>query len=155
LFVILIPTCREKNLSHNGIIMKNNYFHWHELKSSLSDQKKDVFFRERDVWFCHLGFNLGSEQNGIGKNFVRPVLILKKFNLDTFYAIPLTSKQKEGRFYFSFSFKEKESTALLSQIRLLDRKRLDRKFGVITQKDFSSLQKKISGLLFSKSDPPG
>lgn len=134
--------------------MKNDYYHWHEIKSSLNERKKDVFFRERDIWFCHLGFNLGYEQNGTGKNFVRPIVIFKKFNLDTFYAVPLTSRKKEGRFYFSFSFKEKESTAILSQIRILDRRRLNRKIGVMTQNDFFSLQKEVSDLLCTKSDPP-
>jgi mRNA interferase MazF len=38
---------------------------------------------EYDAWrffYMKMGKNLGFEQNGKGENFVRPVIILKKFN---------------------------------------------------------------------------
>ena len=50
--------------------------------------KKAIFHEENLV--CHLGANVGFEQDGIGEDFLRPVLILRKFNVYMFWALPLT-----------------------------------------------------------------
>ena len=98
-----------------------------------------------------LGKNLGFEQNGGGKNFQRPVIVLRKFDSETFLAVPLTSKMKRGRFYFLFEFNGKPAVALLSQIRVLDKKRIQRKIGEISKKDALKLERKLIRLI--KSDP--
>ena len=37
-------------------------------------------FSEREVWFLKIGVNVGYEQDGNGKEYLRPAIILKKFN---------------------------------------------------------------------------
>ena len=108
-----------------------------------------IFFSEAEVWFCHLGENVGVEQDGKGNEFLRPVIILKKFNEQMFWAVPLTSLQKpKSKYYFSFSFQEnKKNTALLSQMRILDVKRLKEKMGIMNERDFFLVKKKIKQLL--------
>lgn len=49
-----------------------------------------------------MGQNIGFEQNGKGDNFVRPVIILKKFNKNMFFGIPLSTQIKDGKFYYYF-----------------------------------------------------
>ena len=97
----------------------------------------------------HLGENIGFEQDGRGVEFLRPVLVLKKFNNEISWVIPLTTSRKGERPYlFIFSFRKKEkSTAILSQIRLIDAKRLKYKIGYMGCKDFESLKTKIKQLL--------
>lgn len=53
---------------------------WGILKSRLSQKDKHILFKEGQIWWCHLGMNLGEEEYGKGPNFTRPVLILKKFS---------------------------------------------------------------------------
>ncbi|MFH1183402.1 MAG: type II toxin-antitoxin system PemK/MazF family toxin [Candidatus Moraniibacteriota bacterium] len=106
-----------------------------------------MFFHETEVWFCHLGINIGHEEAGKGDWFLRPVLILKKFNDKVFWAIPLTKTFRTGKYYYSFYFKDNKSTAILSQIRLLDAKRLRYKVGKISKKNFFNIKQKIKQLL--------
>ena len=129
--------------------MKKDYKKWHGEKILVNQKDDRVFFHLREIWFCHLGENVGFEQDGSGNGFLRPVIVLKKFNNEILLAIPLTKGNKPARpYYFSFSFLPKsESTAILSQIRLIDAKRLKYKMGDIGQSDFESLKKKIRRLL--------
>ncbi len=51
---------------------------------------------------------------------------------------------KKSIYYFDFVFKaDKKSVALLSQIKLFDCKRLDRKIGKINEEDFKKLKEKL------------
>jgi mRNA-degrading endonuclease toxin of MazEF toxin-antitoxin module len=60
----------------------------------------------------------------------------------------LTKTVREGIFYHSFEFKEGiTSTALLSQIRLFDAKRLHYRVGMINKEDFKLVKGKLKMLL--------
>ncbi|MFK5975850.1 MAG: type II toxin-antitoxin system PemK/MazF family toxin [Sulfurovum sp.] len=101
-------------------------------------------FKEREIFYAKLGYNIGFEQNGIGDNFIRPIVILKKFNSSLFYAIPLSTTEKRNQYYFEFEFKKGfKSVAILSQVRNLDAKRLLNKIGMMEKDDFELLKEKI------------
>jgi mRNA interferase MazF len=105
-------------------------------------------FYEREVWFCVVGENIGYEQDGRGPRFLRPVIVIKKFNNEVLWVLPLTTKEKTGKYYYSFKLGEKAvSTAILSQLKLIDAKRLEYKIGNLTQSDFKSLKSKLTQLL--------
>ncbi|NDB58407.1 hypothetical protein EB001_08170 [bacterium] len=74
--------------------------------------------------------------------------ILKKFNNETLWGITLTSKKKIGEYYFTFEHDSgRESTANLSQLRLIDSKRLKYQIGTISENDFVELKKRIINLI--------
>src|SRR3990167_6226333 len=128
--------------------MKKDFQKWHEKKKDIHENRPRVFFHEREIWFCYLGTNVGFEQDGSGDDFLRPVLILKKFNSEVLWALPLTKKGKKNhKYYFEFSsnFGEK-SSVILSQIRLIDAKQLKYKIGDMSEKDFGLLKAKIRQL---------
>ena len=121
---------------------------WHSCKQVIENEHPRLLFKEQEIWFCHLGENVGFEQDGRGPEYMRPVIVLRKFNSEVFWAVPLTMTQKRNRYYFSFTFKADEvSTAILSQLRLVDAKRLKYKIGTIHQSDFETLKSKIRQLL--------
>jgi len=125
-----------------------DYNLWHKLKTWLHNEKPRVFFHEREIWFCFLGSNIGFEQDGHGDKFLRPVIIVKKFNNEIFLGAPLSETDKKGIYYFHFSFTQGvKSNAILSQIRLLDAKRLKYKAGDISVGDFAELKDKLRQLL--------
>jgi mRNA interferase MazF len=134
--------------------MEKDYKDWTPLKKALHNQKEPrLSFDEREIWFCHIGENIGFEQDGRGESFLRPVVIIKKFNNEIFWGVPLTRVHKFLPFYFSFvpklisgDFPEK-STAILSQIRLIDAKRLRRRIGYMSEHDLSMLKQKLKALL--------
>ncbi|MBU1657586.1 type II toxin-antitoxin system PemK/MazF family toxin [bacterium] len=124
---------------------------WNEVKKIVQDENILVGFKNRDIFYMNMGKNIGYEQDGKGENFVRPVVVVKGFNKDIFFGIPLSTKLKEGKFYYQFSFKKQDETitniALLSQMRLFSTKRLLNKIGVIGKEDFQELKNKFKVLI--------
>lgn len=129
--------------------MKKLFELWNRLKQQIHTKEiSHFFFHEREIFFANLGQNIGTEMNGKGERFLRPVLILKKFGKDSAFVVPLSTQKKEGKFYFSFtSTKGILTTALLSQSRLIDVKRLQKRKGRILTDDFSLLKKELGKLL--------
>ena len=125
-----------------------DYSKWHKSKTYLHNSKLRPNFHEREVWFCALGNNVGYEQDGAGPGYLRPVVIIRKFNNQIGLVIPLTKSIKHGIHYFSLQFKAgSTSTAILSQVRLLDAKRLHYKAGNISQKCLGLLKQKLKQLI--------
>lgn len=128
--------------------MKKDFHKWHGKKSAIENIEKRPFFHEREIWWCMLGANVGFEQDGAGEDFLRPIVIFRKFNNEIFWAIPLTHTEKNTKYYFPFTFgKAISSTAILSQIRLIDARRLSHKLGNLLDADFVELTKKFKALL--------
>ncbi|MCR4280896.1 MAG: type II toxin-antitoxin system PemK/MazF family toxin, partial [Candidatus Kaiserbacteria bacterium] len=92
-------------------------------------------------------------QDGSDDRFLRPIVIIRKFNNDILWGVPLTRTQKDLPFYFAFNIRtetgasEEKSTAVLSQIRLIDAKRLRRMVGYISKEDAILLKEKLMALL--------
>lgn len=121
---------------------------WSLLKQTL--EKKDLvhFFYEKEIWWIHMGKNIGFEQDGKNNIFLRPVVIIKKFNKDLFWGIPLTTKNKKGKYYFQFTdINGVKENAILSQTRPYSSKRLKNKLGEISNKDFQNIKKAVKRLL--------
>lgn len=128
--------------------MKKDFQKWHDKKSHVDDIVKRPFFHEREIWWCALGANIGFEQDGGGEDFLRPVIVFRKFNNEVFWGIPLTRTQKKTKYYFTFCLEEMNpSTAVLSQVRLIDARRLSHKLGDLNDDDFEKLTKKFKALL--------
>jgi mRNA-degrading endonuclease toxin of MazEF toxin-antitoxin module len=120
---------------------------WSNKKCKIDQSKKRVFFHEREIWFTSFGQNIGFEQNGKGVEFLRPILVIKKFNNDLLWCLPLTRSEKKGRYYFAFILNGRMSIAILSQIRLVDSKRLQYKIGKIDRDIFAQIKEKLKLLL--------
>lgn len=120
-----------------------DFKNWHIRKNILNENKRP-FFHEREIWFIHLGLNIGFEQDGRGSDYLRPVVILKKFNQEIFWGIPLTKSENNSVHYFKLNL---ESRAILSQIRLFDSKRLSYKIETINEEMFKNLKQKFKALL--------
>jgi len=114
---------------------------WNEVKKNLHQKEKEVeFFKEKQIWWCSVGQNLGSESYGKGATFSRPVLVFKKLSERIFLGMPLTSKTKQGSWYVTIKHRGREITALLNQIRIYDKKRLLDRFGEIDDEDFRRIK---------------
>jgi hypothetical protein len=124
-----------------------NFINWHKIKNSIEKKEKRLNFQIRDVLFCSIGENIGFEQDGRGDEFLRPAIVIKKFNNEVFLGVPLTHTNKKGKYYFSFNLNDGISVAILSQIRLFDAKRIKYKIGMIDEKNFNTLKEKIRQLL--------
>jgi hypothetical protein len=65
---------------------------WCKLKVLLWNKKSKVIFKQRDIWWCSMGANLGEEMFGKGEKFTRPVLIFRKFTRNSFLGLPITKQ---------------------------------------------------------------
>lgn len=131
--------------------MRKDFDTWNLKKKQLEGCGLEFLsFHERQIWWCTLGLNLGDEQDGKNELFERPVLVFKKFNSRIAWVIPLTTKKKEGPYYFPLhtSGLLKISYLILSQIRLVSVKRFRRRVGGISLSQFTQVQKKFSRLIF-------
>ena len=121
---------------------------WNLEKEKLDKSKKIRTFREGEIWYISMWKNIWFEENWKWDLFLRPILVLKKFNKNIFIWIPLTTVVKEDIFHYSFvSTSWKTSYAILSQIKLLDSKRFFRKIWNIKFKDMKILKEKIRKLI--------
>jgi len=121
--------------------MDENLKKWHMVKSDLMKNNKKIFFHEREFWWCSVGKNVGFEQNGKGEEFTRPVIVIKRLSLNTCLIVPLTaSKKRENIFHLGILKNEnKESFAMVEQIRLIDAKRLKKKIDMLNKESFGKL----------------
>ena len=121
---------------------------WARLKRKLQDQKTlPAGYKERDIWWVSLGHNVGVEEDGKNENFDRPVLIVKGFSKYLFWAVPLSTTEKRGKYYHPVMVNGNLSVILLSQLRTLDTRRLISKYGMLNQKDFSEVRSKLRDFL--------
>ena len=128
------------------VLNKNIYDKWNSLKQRL-EKRKQLQFNEREVLFVSMGQNIGFEQYGKGEDFLRPVVVVKKFNKHLFLGIPLSSKIKEGFFFHTLSFKGRKNSALLLQSKTFDSKRIKYKLATLSQSEFKKLVEKFCKLV--------
>ncbi|MDO8592685.1 MAG: type II toxin-antitoxin system PemK/MazF family toxin [bacterium] len=121
---------------------------WTKLKIRIQKfEDENLYFHEREVWWVSLGSNIGNEQDGKNDKFERPVLVFRKFGPETFWGLPMSSKEKDNRFNHIIEYNGEKSTVLLTQLRLLSRKRLIRKLRRISKNDFKAIRDKIKSYL--------
>ena len=126
--------------------MKKDFDNWNIIKKKTHDKQSLPLFSEREVWWCALGVNIGSEEDGKGLNYLRPVLIVRKFNKSIFYGLPLTSNKRDDKFHAIIDSGKVQGSIILSQMRLIDAKRLSHLLGKITAKELDEIKKKLKAL---------
>ncbi|MCF7833866.1 MAG: type II toxin-antitoxin system PemK/MazF family toxin [Candidatus Pacebacteria bacterium] len=127
--------------------MQKNFGEWNTIKKKIDNKNVILLFLEREVWWSSLGINIGREQNGKGKSFERPVVILKKLSFETFICLPITTKQRLPKYQHELSDGISKHYVLLDQIRVLDAKRLLRKINTINLDEFLNIKKRVKNLI--------
>ena len=130
-----------------------NFDSWNVKKKKLNNTKRRIYFKERQIWWCSIGLNVGFEQDGKNDNFERPVIVLKKFSNDLLWILPLTSQNKQGKYYYQMQYSSKTYVVILSQIRAISSKRLLRKMIRISSQDFSKIRLLVINFLKNKTNP--
>lgn len=119
---------------------------WNVVKKNIDKQNFKKKVEIQSIYWISIGQNVGSEVFGKGKDFARPVLVIKVFYNHTFLGIPLTSKvkNKRGKLYFKFEdSKNRLQVALLAQMRIFDTKRKANYISKMSDENFTKLKEKI------------
>ncbi len=116
------------------------FLEWIGYKKKLdTSNHRPPYFKQREIWWASFGENIGTEMNGKHTYFRRPVLIIRKLDRYSFLAVPLTSKLKEGSWYVPITHSGKKSTVVISQLRHLDYRRLDKRMTTLDENDFTKV----------------
>jgi mRNA interferase MazF len=130
--------------------MKNDFDEWNKIKKQIeADICQSMYFPQvGEVWMSAVGRNIGYEQNGSGENFSRPMLVVKKFNNQIFWSVPLSTRQKSFDFYYNFTDPQSNKVyAILAQMRLVSLKRLNRKLYDISPIYLEEVKTRLKGFL--------
>ncbi len=127
--------------------MEKDFNKWSIKKQKLDERIHIPFVNERDVFWCSIGINIGDEENGKNELFSRPVLVLKKFNKNLFWGIPMSTKNKDNKYYIVVNFNNNISSIMISHLRLFDNKRLIKRIGILHKLEYNKIIQKIINLL--------
>ena len=122
---------------------------WNVQKKELDGHAfKPPLFKEREIWWCSFGVNVGSEVCGKNHNFRRPVLIVKKLSRTSFVGVPLSTQENTGSWYIDITHSDgRRNTANLAQVRHLDYRRLDKRIGTLDARDFRRVREQLRTVL--------
>ncbi|OGN23603.1 MAG: hypothetical protein A2918_00850 [Candidatus Yanofskybacteria bacterium RIFCSPLOWO2_01_FULL_42_49] len=129
--------------------MDKEFDKWNGLKKEIhSNDEYLPLYHERQIRWCRLGANVGFEQDGTGKGFSRPVLILKGFSRHVCLVIPLTTSAKKNMYHIPVGVVDSQrAAAVISQVRLIDTKRLYKLIGTLDKKIFDDIRKAVKNLI--------
>jgi mRNA interferase MazF len=127
--------------------MKKDFDEWNKIKKATNAEEPRLY-TVREIWWCRFGVNVGTEQDGSGGWFVRPCVILRGFGPDACLVVPLTTSAREHplRVYAGY-VDGLEARANISQIRVVDTRRLERKIGFLEISIFAKIRKAAKDLL--------
>jgi mRNA interferase MazF len=125
---------------------------WSTLKQELDNRQRASVptIKEREIWWCSIGINVGDEEDGHNELYNRPVLIVRKFNARIFWGVPITTQMKAHPHYFPIDLKGNKRCVMLSHLRLYDTKRLlsrKSKMGKLSPKQFEVVKGALKELL--------
>ncbi|MBI4119053.1 MAG: type II toxin-antitoxin system PemK/MazF family toxin [Parcubacteria group bacterium] len=127
--------------------MEKDFDGWNEVKKSTNAEEPRLY-TIREIWWCRFGVNIGTEQDGRGKWFVRPCVILRGFGPEACLVVPLTTSTREHPLRISAGIINGQTArANISQLRVVDTRRLERKIGFLDKRIFMDIRKTARGLL--------
>ena len=123
------------------IHMKKDFDKWNIVKKKTNAERPRLY-TVREIWWCRLGVNIGIEQDGKGKWYARPFVIMRGFGPDACLVIPLTTSPREHALRVPVGSVEGfQARANLSQIRVVDTRHLESKIDFLEKGVFSKLRK--------------
>lgn len=123
--------------------MQKDFDTWNKTKKTVHEKEVSSYFHSREIWWCSLGLNIGSEEDGKNELFERPILILNKFNKDTVRITPLTSRIIDDKNHVTINFDNYQSSAKLSQVKTISTKRLTRKLSILDDEQFKKVLSRL------------
>jgi mRNA interferase MazF len=128
-------------------MFEKDFDEWNGVKKKLNTQRRDLLFKEGEIWWCSLGLNIGEEVYGKGRSFRRPVVILKKLSHNSCVVMPTTTKQHRGTWYHHLNIGKKDRWIMLNQIRFISANRLYVRESILLPGDFTEMKKSVAELL--------
>jgi mRNA interferase MazF len=121
--------------------MEKDFDGWNGKKKETHGEEARLY-TVREIWWCRLGVNVGTEQDGRGEWYVRPCVIMRGFGPDACLVAPLTTSAREHQLRMPIGMVDgRMARANLSQLRVVDTRRLERKIGFLEKEAFANIRK--------------
>lgn len=139
-------------IDNSGYI--KDFDNWFVKKKFLHERAVSMpQFKERDIWWVSIGINVGFEEDGKHDKFIRPVLVLRKFNREMFLGIPMSTKLKDNPYYKTVSVNDRIVSVLISQIRVFSAKRIQDKLAELDKNDFEKIKEDVVNMISFSLSP--
>jgi mRNA interferase MazF len=97
-----------------------------------------------EVRWCSIGVNIGSEIDGKGEGFFRPVLIVSLVGSALCLVVPVTSKiKREVPGFFVVTINNQEQSLCIQHMRSVSQKRIYQRMVTISENKLQSVKEKI------------
>jgi mRNA interferase MazF len=116
---------------------------WNEIKKHVHATDMGVRIGAGEVRWASCGVNVGSEIDGKGVSFTRPVLVLHVICKTLALVIPLSTKLKEVPGYVSFEFKGKTASLCIHQARTISQRRILTRMGRISDSRLAEVKQEF------------
>ena len=120
---------------------------WNAKKKFLNVKRRNLLFKEGEIWWCSIGINIGEEVYGKGEYFRRPVVIFKKLARNSCIVIPTTTQKKEGSWFHHLHIRNKDRWVMMNQMRFISANRLWVRESSLSEEEFEGLKKATAELL--------
>ncbi len=129
--------------------MHKDFDAWNKEKKKTNDNQSYLpLYHEREIRWCRFGLNIGFEQDGTGRSYSRPALILKGFSRHVCLVVPLTTSTKKNKYYIPIgTVAGKDASVIISQLRLIDTRRLDQSIVTMDKAMFEPIRKAVKDML--------
>lgn len=133
--------------------MDGVYDAWNSVKKKTQKGHRKLGIKPREIFWLKIGKNIGDKEFGKGKEFVRPVIIVRQLTADLFVGVATTTTKKENNDYFhtikytNYKQVEIQSVAMLLQFRTFSKKRLLGKIWKVNKDEFNVIVETLKGVI--------
>ena len=136
------------------LVPMKNFDLWNNCKKRIDAAVQYRHPKEKEIWWCMLGVNIGVEIYGKGELFMRPVLVINADGGQNCVVVPLTSKVRKRK--YSCTIKTDDGmlhSALVFQMRSIDKRRLVEKKYRLSDEEHLRV-KKVFDSIYNIQQPP-
>jgi mRNA interferase MazF len=116
---------------------------WNSIKKEINEKEKPHKVRVRELRWGSLGVNVGSEIDGKGNTFTRPLIILSLAGPDLALVVPCSTKLHDRPGYIKIQLKNKEVSACIHQMKIISTKRIYDRIQKVSQEQVNNLKNQI------------
>lgn len=127
--------------------VQSDFDNWANVKKRLEFRGQPMSVKRGEVYWVGLGMNVGSEIDGKGRRFARPMVVLKCINRYAFIGVPLTTKEHNWPGFVRFEFNGVTEYALMPQVRITSTKRLYNRIGRLDREITNYLRSELKDYL--------
>ncbi len=116
---------------------------WNGVKKRIHSEDLKVSIRAGEVRWVSCGVNVGSEIDGKGESFTRPMLVVHVVGSALALVVPFSTKLKEVAGYLPFEFQGKKISLCVHQMRIISQRRILARKGRISDNRLRQVKSEI------------